>query len=153
MTPQQFAQAFSTAEKAIGAPAGFLLAIAVKESAFNPATGQYRNVRNTRTGAAGLMQLTPVSLKEIQQKTGKRIDPMNPAQAIEGAANLLQIQKAYIQKTTGTRPSWAALTVAYNQGWTAGRKYSQTKQIGPKETRLYLAYMQNVFGDKLNQVA
>lgn len=74
--PAAFAGAFRAAESRNNLPAGLLNAIAKHESSYNP-----RAV--SPAGARGLMQIMPATARELG------VDPMNPQQAIDGAARLL----------------------------------------------------------------
>jgi peptidoglycan DL-endopeptidase CwlO len=74
--PSQFAALFRAAEQRNGLPPGLLNAVAKHESSYNP-----RAV--SPAGARGLMQIMPATARELG------VDPMVPAQAIDGAARYL----------------------------------------------------------------
>ncbi len=129
----------------LGLPADFLLALAVHESSYDPLTGYYRNVRNI-FGASGLMQLKPIGLSDIYQRWNIAIDPSEPVQAVVGASLMTYLNRAYIAHSTGTAPSVAGLVVAYNGGWTAGKKYELTGIAPTRETKMYLARVGSYLG-------
>ncbi|NIZ93660.1 transglycosylase SLT domain-containing protein [Kineococcus rubinsiae] len=95
--------AFTAAERKYGLPAGLLSAVAKQESGYDATA-------TSPAGALGLMQFMPGTAK------GMGIDPMNPAQAIDGAGKLLSSHV----KTFGTVPLALA---AYNAGPGNVRKY------------------------------
>lgn len=98
-----YQQMFDAATTKHGLPAGLLSAVAKTESAYNP-----RAV--SPAGARGLMQIMPGTARDL------RVDPMNPAQAVDGAARLL----AQHIKTFGSVPLALA---AYNAGPGNVQKY------------------------------
>jgi cell wall-associated NlpC family hydrolase len=91
-----YAAMFASAEQANGLPAGVLSALAKVESNFKPTAV-------SSAGARGLMQLMPGTARSLG------VDPMNPAQAIDGAARYLASQL----RTFGSLPLALA---AYNAG-------------------------------------
>ena len=95
-TGNSYAAMFASAERANGLPAGLLSAVAKVESNFNP------NAVSS-AGARGLMQLMPATARSLG------VDPLNPAQAINGAARYL----ASHLRTFGSLPLALA---AYNAG-------------------------------------
>lgn len=129
----------------LGAPKGTLFAIANNESAYNPNTGQFLNVRNA-VGAIGLMQLMPIALTDLRQHYGVNIDPYNPVQSIIGAALMFVINYRYLTARNTPNISWAALVVAYNGGWSAGRSYALTGVAPSAEGRNYVAKWQDQVG-------
>jgi cell wall-associated NlpC family hydrolase len=84
--------AFTAAERKYGLPAGLLSAVARQESGYDPRA-------TSPAGARGLMQFMPATAR------GMGIDPMDPAQAIDGAGRLLSSHV----KTFGTVPLAPAL--------------------------------------------
>ena len=98
-----YQQMFDAASARHGLPSGLLSAVAKAESAYDP-----RAV--SPAGARGLMQLMPGTAR------GLGVDPMDPAQAVDGAARLL----ASHLKTFGTVPLALA---AYNAGPGNVQKY------------------------------
>ena len=95
-TGGSYAGMFQAAEQANGLPAGLLAAVAKVESNFKPTAV-------SSSGARGLMQLMPGTARSLG------VDPMNPAQAIDGAARYL----AGHLRTFGSLPLALA---AYNAG-------------------------------------
>lgn len=129
----------------LGGPANLLQSIAMKESIYNPSTGTWRNVCN-QYKACGLMQLKPIALADIKRAFRYNIDPMDPVQAIVGAALMFKLNDRYIRYYTKQAPSWPALIVAYNVGWTGGRYYMQTGRAPYTEAINYLAFVGNRTG-------
>ena len=80
------ASVWPTLEQAYSLPAGILNAIATVETGgtFNA------RARNAASGAAGLFQLTPITLEQLQIDTGIRFDPFSPGAASAAAALLLR---------------------------------------------------------------
>jgi cell wall-associated NlpC family hydrolase len=71
-----YARLFESAASRHGVPATLLAAVAKQESAYNPSAV-------SPAGARGLMQLMPATAR------GLGVDPMDPSQAVDGAARLL----------------------------------------------------------------
>lgn len=126
----------------IGAPPGMLLAMAMKESSYNPSTGYFRNVRNW-LGAAGLMQLRPNAIADIKRAYGIDINPFDPVWSAYGAALMFDLNRRYIKYYAKVDPSWPALIVAYNGGWTAGKFYMLNGYAPSVEGRNYIAFVDN----------
>ncbi len=72
-----YASLFAGASSRYGVPASLLAAVAHQESGFNASAV-------SPAGARGLMQLMPATAR------GLGVDPMNPAQAVDGAARMLK---------------------------------------------------------------
>lgn len=72
-----FAGLFQAAESKYGVPATLLAAVAKQESGYNASAV-------SPAGARGLMQIMPATAQ------GLGVDPMQPAQAVDGAARLLK---------------------------------------------------------------
>lgn len=125
-------------------PTGTLVTIAQIESSFNPDTGDYKNGCNN-VRACGLMQLRPVALQDIQNHYHARLDPIDPIQAIIGAAAMFNINRRYLHYYTHQDPDVNALIAAYNGGWSAGRNYMLGRSI-PRETMNYLALADQYMG-------
>jgi soluble lytic murein transglycosylase-like protein len=99
-----YATAFAAAEKKYNLPTGLLSAVAHAESNYHPDAV-------SSAGAIGLMQLMPATAQAFG------VDPTNPAQAIDGAARLLQGElKKY--------GSVSLALAAYNAGGPAVDKYN-----------------------------
>ena len=111
-----YAGMFQSAAARYGVPASLLAAVAKVESGYNPGAV-------SKSGAEGLMQIMPGTAG------GLGIDPMDPQQAINGAAQLLSRHL----KSFG---SVDLALAAYNAGGGAVRKY---KGIPPyAETQAYV---------------
>ena len=72
-----YSSLFTGAAQRYGVPASLLAAVAHQESGFNAGAV-------SPAGARGLMQLMPATAR------GLGVDPMNPAQAVDGAARMLK---------------------------------------------------------------
>lgn len=120
-----------------GLPRDTLIALAMKESSYNPVTGQFRNVCNF-VQACGLMQLRPNALADIKRVFGMNLNPLDPTQAIVGAAALSIINTGYLQNKLGRQPTLGGIIAAFNGGWTVGHRLEIRKSI-PSETAGYLA--------------
>jgi hypothetical protein len=99
----QYADLFATATAKYGLPQGLLSAVAKAESGYNPNAV-------SGAGAKGLMQLMPSTASSLG------VNPLDPAQAIDGAARLL---KSHLGKF-GSVPLALA---AYNAGPGAVQRY------------------------------
>ncbi len=121
----QYAPLFAAAGSKYGVPPALLAAVAKAESSFNP-----RAV--SPAGARGLMQIMPGTARELG------VDPMDPRQAVDGAARLL----ASHLKTFG---SPALALAAYNAGPGAVRKYDGIPPYA--ETQNYVRRVLSYAGD------
>lgn len=120
----------------LGLPSSFLQSIARAESSYNPATGYFRNV--CKGYSCGLMQLNKMSaIPDIRNRFKMILDPFDPIQSIVGGAALTYLNRKYIQYYTGYEPGLEELIVAYNGGWSAGKKY-MFYGTGPRESMNYL---------------
>ncbi|HEU5269856.1 MAG TPA: transglycosylase SLT domain-containing protein [Jatrophihabitans sp.] len=113
----QYAPLFAQNENAYQLPAGLLAAVAQTESGGNPGAV-------SPAGAQGLMQLMPSTAR------GLGVDPWNPAQAVQGAAQLLS---GYLRRF-GSVPLALA---AYNAGPGAVEQYGGVPPY--RETQNYVA--------------
>ena len=116
VTGGSFDALFADATAKYGLPAGLLKSVARAESGLDPSA-------RSHAGALGLMQIMPGTARELG------VDPMNPAQAVDGAARLLRQHL----KTFGSVPLALA---AYNAGPAAVRKYDGIPPYS--ETRAYV---------------
>lgn len=98
-----YAPAFASAGATYGVPATLLASVARVESGLNPSAV-------STAGAQGLMQLMPSTAASLG------VDPWNPTQAINGAAQLLAAN--YHQFG-----SWSLAVAAYNAGSGAVQQY------------------------------
>ena len=102
--PSDLVPLFQSAAQTYGVPASLLAAVAKQESGFDPGAV-------SSAGAQGLMQLMPGTA------AGLGVDPFDPAQAIDGAA---QILSGSLQAYGGSVPLALA---AYNAGGGAVQRY------------------------------
>lgn len=102
--PASLVPMFEQASAQYGVPASLLAAVAKQESGFDPQAV-------SSAGAEGLMQLMPSTA------SGLGVNPYDPQQAIDGAAQLLS---SYLQQYNGSVPLSLA---AYNAGPGAVAEY------------------------------
>lgn len=127
----------------LSAPSGLMMALAMKESGYNPDTGVFDNTCHYGDNC-GLMQLRPGALSDIRRMYGYAVNPLDPFDAMIGAALLMLVNDYYIRYYTKRSPDWPTLIVAYNGGWQAGRYYME-KGIPPTQTgRDYLATVSRI---------
>ena len=119
--PAAYAAMFSAAESRNNLPAGLLNAIAKHESSYNPNAV-------SPAGARGLMQIMPATAQELG------VNPMNPAEAIDGAARLLASNLRQFKSVD-------LAVAAYNAGAGAVSRHGGIPPYA--ETR---AYVQRVLG-------
>lgn len=129
--------------KWLGLPAGLLASIATQESSFNPDSGYFDNSCNN-VNACGLMQLKPIALADIKRVFRIDIDPLNPIQAVMGAAAMFYINRKYLRSAGIWFPSIEALVVAYNGGWVQGRNYEQNQPVTLSASN-YLASVVDIY--------
>lgn len=116
-TPNQYDAIIAQASKQYGVPASLLSSLLLHESHFNP------NAKSP-AGALGIAQFMPGTAKALG------IDPLNPNQAIPGAANYLQ------QKYNEFNHNWNNALAAYNAGSGAVHQYGGIPPY--KETQDYV---------------
>lgn len=109
------------AEADHGLPAGLLARLLKKESSY--LTSIITGERKSPVGALGIAQFMPATAKELG------INPLDPAQAIPGAARYL----AGLKRSLGT---WDKAVAAYN--WGIGNVQRKGLAAAPKETRDYV---------------
>lgn len=116
------------AEERWGLPQGLLDRLALQESSYNPRT-------NTKSGAAGLMQIMPDIHREELARLG--LDPNNPTDALDFAGR-------YLSRLHGQFGSWDQALAAYNAG--QGRVRGVGGDLGrlPSETQ---AFVRDILGD------
>ena len=114
--PAAYRQLFEQAGRRYDVSPDLLAAVAQTESGFNP-----RAVSGA--GARGLMQLMPATAR------GLKVDPTNPAEAVDGAARLLSQNLKSFGSTT-------LALAAYNAGPGAVRQYHGVPPYA--ETRSYV---------------
>jgi soluble lytic murein transglycosylase-like protein len=114
--------------------ADLVRAVIQTESNFNPRA-------KSRAGARGLMQLTPVTLREVRMK----IDPFDPRENILAGTKYLSMM---LDRFDGSVPLALA---GYNAGPTAVRRH---RGIPPfKETRGYVTKVQKAMADASTSIA
>lgn len=119
-TPQRglvFENAFRQMSIKYNIPPGLLSRIAQQESDYDPTA-------RSPVGAIGLMQFMPPTAKDMG------IDPLNPQDAIKGAAK-------YLRWLYGRTGSWQMALAAYN--WGIGNLERKGFAVAPQETQLYVA--------------
>ncbi|ASS66206.1 lytic transglycosylase domain-containing protein [Paenibacillus sp. RUD330] len=123
--PEKYAGLFQAASQKYGLGNGILERIAKQESGFNP------NAKNSKSGAAGMMQFMPGTAQ------GYGIDPYNPAQAIDAAGKMVS---GLLAKYDGDMSKALA---GYN--WGGGNVDKAVKKYGanwlayaPAETKNYI---------------
>ena len=121
--PAAYAAMFRAAEQRNNLPAGLLNAVAKNESNYNP-----RAI--SPAGARGLMQIMPATAAELG------VDPMVPAQAIDGAARLLA---SHLRRFD----SLELAVAAYNAGAGAVSRHGGIPPYS--ETRTYVQRVMNTF--------
>ena len=109
------------AEEDNGLPPGMLRKVLYQESQFREDI--ILGNRKSRVGATGIAQFMPATAEE------QGVDPLDPKQAIPGAAKYL----ASLKEQTG---SWEGAVAAYN--WGIGNLTRQGIENAPEETRNYL---------------
>lgn len=118
--PQKYAGMIAQAEQQHGLPVDMLARLLWQESRYREdiITGKVRSP----AGALGIAQFMPATAREMG------IDPLNPAQAIDGAARYL----ARLYRSLGT---WTQALAAYN--WGIGNVQRRGLDAAPRETRNY----------------
>jgi len=124
-----YASLFLALGKRHGVEPALLAAVAKQESDFNP------NAVNRSSGARGMMQIMPEVAAYL------RVDPMDPRQAIDGAARLLS-------KNLKQFGSVALAAAAYNAGPGAVTKYGGIPPYPETQNyvRKVLAYREDFAG-------
>jgi len=105
-----------------GLPDGLLERVLYQESRFRPDI--ISGATRSPVGAMGIAQFMPATAAELG------IDPLNPDQAIEGAAR-------YLKKLRGQTGSWSLAVAAYN--WGVGNVLRKGIDQAPAKTRNYVA--------------
>jgi hypothetical protein len=97
----------AAAEQEIGAPPGLLWAQMEQESGFNPNAVSH-------AGAMGLAQVMPKTLRTLNRRLGRNLDPFNPRDAVI-------IQKEVMRENYAKFGNWNDALSAYNGGWDPSR--------------------------------
>jgi peptidoglycan DL-endopeptidase CwlO len=116
-----YASLFQSAAQKYGLPASLLAAVAKVESNYNPSAV-------SSAGAQGLMQIMPSTA------AGLGVNPLDPAQAVDGAARLL------VSNLKQFNGSVELALAAYNAGAGAVKKYGGIPPYS--ETRAYVPKVQ-----------
>lgn len=88
---------------------------------------------NPRSGAAGLAQFTPITLREIQRLWGVSIDPYEPIHAVVFGA-------LYLRYLYNRFRDWRLAVAAYNWGPGSVRAWLAGLKTLPRETANYIAF-------------
>jgi cell wall-associated NlpC family hydrolase len=123
--PSDLVPLFESASAQTGVPASLLAAVAKQESGYDPGAV-------SSAGAQGIMQLMPSTA------SGLGVDPFDPAQAIDGAAQLLG---GYLQQYNGSIPLTLA---AYNAGPGAVSQYGGVPPYA--QTTAYVTNIESMLG-------
>lgn len=120
-------------------PKGLLMLIAYQE---NGRTWQFKNSRSP-SGASGLMQLMPITLKQIYQISGLKLNPLDMGHSVYGAG-------IYLKWLYSLFGNWRHAIAAYNYGLGGVRKniakYGRLNEAAlPNETRNYM-YVADTLG-------
>lgn len=118
--PAQYADMIAAAEARHGIPPDMLARLLYQESRYRAdiISGKTRSP----VGALGIAQFMPATASEMG------IDPLDPAQAIDGAAR-------YLARLYGTFGNWSEALAAYN--WGQGNVKRKGLAAAPAETRTY----------------
>lgn len=124
--PPIYAGIIAEAEDAHGIPSGLLARLLWTESRFREdiISGKVKS----SVGALGIAQFMPATAMELG------VDPLDPYQAIPGAARYL----AKLYRSTG---DWTEAVAAYN--WGIGNVQRKGLSAAPQET---LNYIKSIFG-------
>jgi len=124
LTGSPYAALFAAAGKRYGLDPALLSAVAKTESSYNPNAV-------SAAGAEGLMQLMPATARSLG------VNPMDPAQAINGAAKILADNLRSFGRVD-------LAVAAYNAGAGAVRKYNGVPPYA--ETQKYVQKVQTAWG-------
>lgn len=128
-TPAQYKPIIAAAAQKHGIPAQILSALLKQESGFNPKA-------QSPVGAKGIAQFMDSTAASYG------INPMNPAQAIDGAARYL----ADAQKIFGN--DWSKVIASYNAGVGAVQKYGGVPPYAETQN-----YVQSILSDANNAIS
>lgn len=126
-----YAPLIASSEAERGIPAGLLARLLYVESHYRSdiISGRLKS----RTGAEGIAQFEPETAREL------RVDPLNPEQAIPGAARYLSVLYAELGG------DWADTVAAYNWGIGNVRRWALSGHgMPPAETVKYVASITGV---------
>lgn len=120
--PAQYAATISATESRYGLPADMLARLLYQESRYRPDI--ISGATRSPVGALGIAQFMPATAAELG------IDPLNPAQAIDGAGR-------YLSRLFQSFGNWSEALAAYN--WGMGNVQRKGLAAAPRETRNYYA--------------
>ena len=137
-TPPARADAYrepiAKAEQQYGMPPQLLARVLYQESRFRPEI--INGSVKSPAGAVGIAQFLPTTAKDLG------IDPLNPSQAIDGAAR-------YLRQLYDRFGSWSDALAAYN--WGQGNLARKGIARAPAETQKYVAQISTDIGRPRNQ--
>lgn len=119
---EPYADTIRAAEQLHGLPDGLLGRVLFEESRFRPEIIDGRKVSGA--GALGIAQFMPATARDLG------VDPLDPQQAIPGAAR-------YLRRLFDALGTWTEALAAYN--WGIGNVRSRGIAAAPRETRNYVA--------------
>lgn len=126
---------FFTAEELTGVPALLLEGMGYNESRWRQDIIDGRT--RSSAGGTGVMQFTPIGIKQVEQLTGSTFDPLDPEQAIPAAGTMMRYLYGQFDG------NWTAAVAAYN--WGEGNVRKAQRKHGddwldhaPRETREYV---------------
>lgn len=122
-----YAERIAQAEQRYGLPASLLTRVLYQESRFR--TDVITGAVRSSAGALGIAQFMPATARDLA------IDPLNPNQAIDGAAR-------YLRRLYDQTGSWDKALAAYN--WGIGNVQRKGLSSAPAETR---AYVRDILND------
>jgi soluble lytic murein transglycosylase-like protein len=116
-----YAEPIARAEDRYGLPSSLLARVLHQESRFRPDV--ISGATRSRAGALGIAQFMPATAAELG------VDPLNPLQAIDGAAR-------YLRTLFDRLGDWPSALAAYN--WGIGNVQRRGLARAPAETRAYV---------------
>lgn len=105
-------EAFKT-DKMLKLPPGATLAQLYQESALDP------NARS-KAGALGIAQVIPATLKSLEERFGRKLNPRDPMDAI-------MMHRELMRENLAKFKSWEGALKAYNAGWDT-RRWGKTAE-------------------------
>lgn len=105
-------EAFKT-DKMLKLPPGATLAQLYQESALDPQA-------RSKAGAMGIAQVVPATLKALENRFGRNLDPFNPMDAI-------LIHREVMRENMAKFKTWEKALKAYNAGWNP-QNWGKTKE-------------------------
>lgn len=118
--PEQYAGLIAQAEQRYGIPEDMLARLLYQESRYR--ADIISGAKRSPVGALGIAQFMPATAAEMG------IDPLNPAQAIDGAGR-------YLARLYTMFGNWSEALAAYN--WGPGNVRRKGLAVAPNETQTY----------------